>query len=384
MYKYGNIFDLNSDTINIHDLNKFNNVRKNRIDFNDLSPQLQVLGNVDPNNRELYVENGISTNEENYMKEVLKGTVTSQVFTVSTNDVIYLQNKEQNYFTLDVVLDGSALVGQFPRINFIEFNLNGVTIESISNINNLLINWDVDFILNSVSITSADYDITPSDTGVITLFTIKYTEPSESWNRRVSIENLFVKSYLLDHVVLTNRTLVVPAITGGDTYSFAALDYLASTNYVNDNTRIKPVNHSQQDNMFIIFAVDNVVPQPGDTVFVVDDHLFGETERFRLRNYLCGWYTFTEQNLNSTKYIAVYIDYNSEYGNTIADVDYKYKYYSSQDDTVYDLESTEGNTFKALGYGTVGSPMLLTKSNVSVIYEEINGQNIYDLLVGYL
>ena len=268
MYKYGNIFDMNSDTINIHDLNKFNNIRKNRIDFNDLSPQQQVLGNVDPSNRELYVENGISTSEENYMKEILKENVSPQVFSVPTNDVIYLQNREQNYFTLDVVLDGSALVGQFPRINFIEFNLNGVTIESITNVNSLLINWDIDFILNSVNITSADYDLTPSETDNIILFTIKYTEPSESWDRRVNIENLFVKSYILDHVVLSNRILVVPSITGGDTYSFTALHYLASTNYVNDNTRIKPVNHSQQDNMFIIFAVENVVPQSGDVIFL--------------------------------------------------------------------------------------------------------------------
>ena len=70
-FTYGNIFNVNSDVLNIHDLNKFNNFRKNRIDFSDLSPQLQVLSNVDPNNRELFVENGISIPEENYIKELL-------------------------------------------------------------------------------------------------------------------------------------------------------------------------------------------------------------------------------------------------------------------------------------------------------------------------
>ena len=383
-YTYGNIFDINSSELNIHDLNKFNNVRKNRIDFNDLTPKLQVLSNIDPNNRELFVETGISVTDENYMKEILKQTVSTEVFNVPTNDVIYLVNKNQNTFTLDVVLDASALIGQYPRINFIEFDLNGISIEEISNVNTLFVNWNIDFILSNISIASDDYDFTPLSNDLITLFTIKYTEPAENWNRQINIQNLIMKSYLLDHITITNRTLVVPAITGGDTYSFTSLNYLASTNYVNNNTRIKPVNHSQQDNMFIIFALDNVTPQDGDVVFVVDDHLFGQTEKFRLRNYLCGWYEITNQNLNSIKYIAVYIDYNSEYGNTISDVDYRYKYYSSKDNVIYDLESTDGNTYKALGYGSVGSPLLLTKSNVSVIFEEINGQNIYDLLVAYL
>ena len=102
-YKYGNLFNLNSSTVNIHDLNKFNNVRKQKINFSDLTPQLQILGNVNPNNRESYVENGIDTPEESYMKDVLKGSASLGTFDVPTNDVLYMINKNQNERKIDIM-----------------------------------------------------------------------------------------------------------------------------------------------------------------------------------------------------------------------------------------------------------------------------------------
>lgn len=379
---YGDLFDTNSSIINIHDLNKFNNIRKNRISFNSLNQQLKLLGNVDPNNRTDYVENGITITEELYIKELLKNNQNKQEFIYPTNDFIFLQNLDQNTFKLDLILDGSSLTGQFPRINYIEFEVNNFSISEIISINPLFSNWDISFINDKIIIQNLNDDFIPSSEEFV-LFTIQYLEPNDNWNRQVNLKNLKVRSYIIDHIVLNNKILYIPLITGGDSYSLEALNYLSSKNYINDSIRIKPVNHSQQDNMFIIFSLENVIPSPGDIVFVVDDHLFGFIDQDRIRNYLCGWYEITDTNLNNTKYIAVYIDYNSEYGNSVSNVDYKYKYYSSVDDKIYDLETIDGNKYKSLGYGSLSNPLVLTKSNVSVIFNEINNENIYNLLTNY-
>ena len=198
------------------------------------------------------------------------------------------------------------------------------------------------------------------------------------------ISNLFVKSSIVEHYTQTDNVLVVPQITGGNTYNFQAINYLASYGFINDTIRIKPVNHSQQDNMFIIYSLDNVNLKSGDIIFVVDDHLFGETSKYKLRNYLCGWHEMSNSNINKVKYIAVYIDYNQETGNTISNVNYKYKMYDYDERKIYDLESQEGNKYKSLGYGSVKNPLNLTKSNVSVINNEIDGVDIYNLLSTYL
>jgi len=394
-YKYGNLFNLNSSTVNIHDLNKFNNVRKQKINFSDLTPQLQILGNVNPNNRESYVENGIDTPEESYMKDVLKGSASLGTFDVPTNDVLYMMNKNQNERQIDIMFDGSALIGQFPRINFIQFRISNIQTDSTStsssqdeefiiesiDSDSLLPDWDAELEDNVITFTSSGVLTT---TELIKLCTIKHVQPSENWNRLIKITALVVKSHLLKHVVLTNKIFFVPPLTGGSVYSFSALNYLSSKNYINNIVRIKPVNHSQQDNMFIIFNVENVVPIPGDVVFVVDNHLFGRVDKSGLSNYLCGWFDFTEHNIDSIKYIAAYMDYNTEYGNSVGNVEYTYKYYSSTDNTIYDLDSIGISGYKSMGYGSVANPAVLTKSNMSVIVDEIDSQNIYDLLVAYL
>jgi len=383
-FYYGDIFDLNNQTINIHDLNLINNIRKEKVSFDTLSPLKQILCNIDEINRDVYLENGISINEENEMKNILNGTAQKKVFTLPENDVLYAVNKEQNNYTIDVKLDGQMLIGQYAKITFMEFDINGIEIDEIENININLINWNILFNNNTITIESSNLEFIPDDNTLYNLFTIKYKEPVESWNKNISISNLFLKSFLIDHYTITSKVLIIPEITGGNVYNFQTMNYLASKGYINDNIRIKPVNHSQQDNMFIIYSVENVNINVGDIIFVVDDHLFGETEKYRLRNYLCGWHEITNININKVKYVAVYIDFNQETGNTIANVNYKYKYYNSQNNTIYDLESQEGNTYKSLGYGSVKSPLTLTKSNVSVINDEINGVSIYNLLLTYL
>ena len=78
------------------------------------------------------------------------------------------------------------------------------------------------------------------------------------------------------------------------------------------------------------------------------------------------------------------MDYNQETGNTISNVNYKYKFYDSNERKIYDLESSDGNKYKSLGYGSVKNPLILSKSNVSVINYEIDGINIQNLLLDYL
>lgn len=383
-FYYGDVFDLNNQTINIHDLNLVNNIRREKIAFDTLSPLKQVLCNIDENNRDEYLENGISVNEENVLKNILNGSVDQTTFTLPTNDVIYLTNKEQNYSTLNLNLDGSMLNGQFAKINFIEFDVNGIDIDLIENINNNILNWNVYHNNNTITIESSESTFSTENDIIYNLLTIKYIEPTENWNRQVYISNLFVKSSIVEQYTQTDNVLVVPQITGGNTYNFQAINYLASYGFINDTIRIKPVNHSQQDNMFIIYSLDNVNLKSGDIIFVVDDHLFGETSKYKLRNYLCGWHEMSNSNINKVKYIAVYIDYNQETGNTISNVNYKYKMYDYDERKIYDLESQEGNKYKSLGYGSVKNPLNLTKSNVSVINNEIDGVDIYNLLSTYL
>ena len=383
-FYYGDIFDLNNQTINIHDLNLINNIRNEKVNFDTLTPLQQILCNIDEINRDSYLENGVSINEENICKNILNGTIERTLFTLPNNDVIFLENKEQNKFTIDVKLDGKMLIGQYAKITFIEFDINGFEIDKIENINNNLINWNISFDNNTITIESSEQKFIPDEYSLYNLFTIKYKEPDESWNRQINISNLFLKSSIVDHFTITSKILIIPEITGGNVYNFQSINYLASKGYMNDSIRIKPVNHSQQDNMFIIYSLENVDVNVGDIIFVVDDHLYGETEKYRLRNYLCGWHEITNSNINNVKYIAVYIDYNQETGNTTSNVNYKYKYYNSQNNNIYDLESQEGNTYKSLGYGSVKSPLILTKSNISVINDEINGINIYNLLLTYL
>ena len=383
-FYYGDVFDRNGQIINIHDMNLINNVRRQKYQFDSLTALQQVLCNIDEVNRNDYLENGISINEEKVLKNILNGSVDQTVFTLPTNDVIYLSNKEQNYFTLDLILDGQMLSGQFPKLNYIEFEINGVQIDTIEGRNSNLLNWNITHTNNSITIESSEFHFIPDVNELYDLLTIKYIDPSETWNRQVTISNLFLKSSIVDHYTITNKVLIVPPITGGNTYSFESINYLASHRYINDTIRIKPVNHSQQDNMFIIYSLENYNLKAGDIIFVVDDHLFGETNRSKIRNYLCGWHKITNSNINNVKYIAVYIDYNQETGNTISDVNYKYKLYDSNEDKIYDLESTDGNSYKSLGYGSVKNPLALTKSNVSVINYEINGVNIQNLLLNYL
>ena len=383
-FSYGDIFDSNSQTINIHDLNLINNVRRGKVSFNSLSQLQKILCNIDENNRSEYLENGISINEENYHKNILSGVNEQTLFTLPTNDVIYLSNHEQNTFTLDLKLDGSMLIGQFAKLNDIELEISGIVIDKIENININIINWDITHSNNIIKIKSSDLHFSPDIDQVYNLLRITYAKPIENWNKRCNISNMIIKSYLVDHYALNNKVLIVPSISGGDIYSYESINYLASHGYINDTIRIKPVNHSQQDNMFIVYKIENVNLKAGDIIFVVDDNLFGQTDKLKLRNYLCGWHEITDSNINNVKYIAVYIDYNQETGNTISNVDYKYKFYDSNDNTIYDLESQEGNTYKSLGYGSVKNPLILTKSNVSVINDEINGLNIYDLLLNYL
>ena len=324
-FYYGDVFDINRQTINIHDLNMINNVRREKVPFDSLNSLQQILCNVDEVNRDTYLENGISINEENYVKNILNGSIDQTVFTLPTDDVIYLTNKEQNYFTLNLKLDGQMLSGQFAKLNYIELEVNGIEIDNIDNINLNILNWNISHTNNSIIIESSNLQFVPDINEIYDLLTIQYKEPSESWNKQVTISNLFLKSSLVDHYILNNKILIVPPITGGNTYSYESINYLASHGYINDSIRIKPVNHSQQDNMFIIYSVENVNIKAGDIIFVVDDHLFAETNRSKIRNYLCGWHEITNSNINSVKYVAVYIDYNQETGNTTSNVNYKYK-----------------------------------------------------------
>ena len=237
---------------------------------------------------------------------------------------------------------------------------------------------------NIIIIESSDLHFSPENDTIYNLFTIKYKESSDSWNRQVSISNLFLKSSIIDHYTIIQKVLVVPQISGGNIYSFQSLNLLASSGYISDSLRIHPVNHSQQDNMFIIYELEGVTINIGDVVFVVDDHLFGETNKYKLRNYLCGWHKISSSNINNVKYIAIYIDFNQDTGNTIENVNYKYKIYKADEDKVYDLESIIGNNYTSLGYGSINNPLILTKSNLSVVKYEINNINIYDLLLTYL
>ena len=381
---YGDIFDTNGQTINIHDLNLINNVRRQKVAFDSLSSLQQILCNIDELNRNEYLENGTSINEENAIKNLLNGSVEQTIFTLPIDDVVYLTNKDQNFFTLTLKLDGQMLNGQFAKLNYIEFEVNGLQIDSIESVNSNLLNWNIAHSNNVITIETSEFNFIPDIDQNYDLLTIKYIEPIESWNRQVTISNLILKSSLVDHYTYTNKVLIVPPITGGNIYSFESVNYLASHGYMNDSIRIKPVNHSQQDNMFIIYSVENHNLKTGDIIFVVDEHLFGETSRQKIRNYLCGWHEITDININKVKYIAVYIDYNQETGNTISNVNYKYKLYDSNEDTIYDVESSDGNTYKSLGYGSVKTPLVLTKSNVSVVNYEINGFNIQELLLNYL
>ena len=218
--------------------------------------------------------------------------------------------------------------GQFPKLNYIEFEINGVQIDTIEGRNSNLLNWNITHTNNSITIESSEFHFIPDVNELYDLLTIKYIDPSETWNRQVTISNLFLKSSIVDHYTITNKVLIVPPITGGNTYSFESINYLASHGYINDTIRIKPVNHSQQDNMFIIYSLENYNLKAGDIIFVVDDHLFGETNRSKIRNYLCGWHKITNSNINNVKYIAVYIDYNYLYiVDTYHLVVYLVKYY---------------------------------------------------------
>jgi len=252
-FYYGDIFDTNEGTINIHDINLINNIRRQKVSFATLSPLQQILSNIDQENRNEYLENGISVNEENSIQNILNGSVEQTVFTLPTDDVIYLMNKEQNYFTLNLKLNGNMLLGQFAKLNYIEIQVNGIDIDTIENVNNNIINWEVSHTNNSIILESSELYFIPDVNQLYDLLTIKYIEPNETWNRQVNITNLFLKSSVIEHYTLNNKVLVVPPITGGNTYSYDSINYLASHGYINDTIRIKPVNHSQQDNMFIIY-----------------------------------------------------------------------------------------------------------------------------------
>lgn len=383
-YYYGDIFDLNNQIINIHDLNLMNNIRKNKVSFNTLSPLKQVLANIDEPNRDDYFENGISINEENKLKSILDGSSNQILFNIPTDDVMYLTNVEQNQFTLNMLFDGNMLQGQFAKINFIQFYVNGIDIDSIYNINENILTWNISNENNLITISSPNGFFIPNNTQIYNLFEIKYQEPIENWDRQIRLSNVIIKSSIVEHYILNDKILNVPPISGGNVYNFQALNYLASSGYTNENTRIKPVNHSQQDNMFVIYSLENENLKTGDIIFVIDDHLFGETNKYKIRNYLCGWSVITNENINNVKYIAIYIDHNSDTGNTVSNVKYKYKYYDSGNNTIYDLETQEGTTYKSLGHGSVQNPVILTKSNISLTVDEINEINIYNLLLEYL
>ena len=380
-FSYGDVFDIHKKAINIHDLNLMNNIRRSKFPFDNLNLLEKILGNISKDERTNYFKNGITVNEENAMIQILNGSTPSEEFSLPTNDVLYLKNKEQNEFTVDLMLDGAMLVGQYAQISSIEFDVIGIEVETIHLYNSTLVNNTLTSNKNKVKLGfSAAFF--PGETELYYLLTLKYKEPPASWNRLVNITNLVMKSNEVEHYTLSQKVLVVPQITGGDVYTFQAIYYLASEGYRNDLVRIKPVNHSQQDNMFVIYTEENAFLKSGDVIFVVDEHLFGKTDKFRLRNYLCGWHQLTD--VSALKYIAVYIDTDSETGNTASNVDYKYKYYDSEDGIIYDLEAHEGNKHNHFGYGSVKNPFLLTKSNVSVTHSEIGNKNIYNLLLDYL
>lgn len=380
-YLYGDIFNPSvNNKINIHDLNKANNIRRNLYNFDNLSSIEKILGIVDPNNSLNYLQNGLRQNEEEYIKELILGTKQTQSFTLPQGNVISLKNKEQNNFTFDIILNANELNGQYPHLTYIELELDNIEIESVTN---NFDTWDVINTTTNIVFQKLNGHFIPENLEY-TLCTIKYKEPNENWNRQVQFSNVIVNSYTIHHILNNTSILQVPNITGGNTYDFQSLNYLATKGYINDNIRIKPVNHSQQDNMFIIFHVSGATLNVDDVIFVVDNHLFGETEKFKLRNYLCGWHEITPLNIHNVRYLAVYIDFNSEYGNTIANVDYSYKYYQSSTGKIFDLEAIDANSYRALGYGSVQNPLVLTKSNESVINTEIDGENIYNLLQSYL
>ena len=392
-YYYGDFHNYTDKKLNIHDLNKVNHIKLNNYPFSNLDKIEIVLGNISSTEDEKidYMENGISQIEEESLKELLMYPEKQSLFTMPIDDVLYAKNKSQNSFTIDIMLNGSMLKGQYPKLNYIEFNINNVEIDLLSDIATDLDNWSVSFENNKVTMENLIDTFEPIDNHLYTLFTVQYIEPPDTWNRQINIQNLMMNSYNLEHITLTNKTLFVSELSGGNVYNYQALNYLSSHNFISKSIRIKPVNHSQQDNMFIIFDLD-FSPVNGDVLFAVDqnifidennlgdDNVFGNDEFLKVRNYLCSWYEFTNSNLNSTKYIAVYNDSTFNRSN----VQYAYKYYSSAENVIYDLNVEDIQNFKAIGYGSVSNPVIFSKYQMSNIVNSINDELVYDLFVEWI
>ena len=392
-YYYGDLHNYTDKKLNIHDLNKVNHIKLNNYSFSNLNKVEKVLANISSSESDKinYMENGITQEEEDSLKGLLVSPEHQTLFTMPVDDVLYAKNKSQNYFTIDIMLNGAMLKGQYPRLNYIEYNINNIEIDTISEIHSDLDNWSITFVNNKIIMENLIDTFEPLNDQLYTLFTVKYIEPAESWNRQVNIQNLVMKSYNLEHITLTNKTLFVSELSGGNVYNFQSLNYLASHNFISKDIRIKPVNHSQQDNMFIIFDLDFSFAG-GDILFAVDqnlfidennlgeDNVFGNEEFLKVRNYLCGWYEFTDSNLNSTKYIAVYNDSTLNRSN----VNYSYKFFSSSENVIYDLNVEQVQDFKAIGYGSVSNPIIFSKYQVSNIISNINDESVYDLFVEWI
>ena len=142
--------------------------------------------------------------------------------------------------------------------------------------------------------------------------------------------------------------------------------------------------------MFVVFQLTQQL-NIGDIIFVVDDLLFNKSNKYELMNYLCGWKEITQlQSVNDPlqypqiedrQYIAIYIDYTINTYN----VNYKFKYYNSNENTIYDLNTNESiSNYSVFGYGTFAIPIIFSLGDKSVLYETINEQSVQTLLNIYL
>lgn len=379
-YNFGDIHNTSTEKqVNIHDLLKMNNVKRGHVDFDtELDSLEKILSNVIQNTE--YTNVGILDETEEQLINILRGDQPKTEFVYPQTDALYLTNKNQNEYLINLTLNGTEMQKQFAKLNYIDFQYHNIDIKSINISDSQFANWNLQHIGNRIILSdvSDNDNVIPILNVNIDILEIEYEVPVESWSREIRIDNIKIESSIVEHIITNTRITIIPNITGDDVYSYNVLSALAGNEYINDNIRAKPTTHSQQDNMFIIFQLDEFPDvKQGDIIFCVDNSLLYNTDSLKMTNYICGWTMIEDPN--ELMFIGVYYDSTHN-----SNENFRYKYYDSNTKQIFDIDALYGSVYNTTGYGTKANKVIFTKSNESVVISEINGEQINNIVENIL